>query len=327
VANAAPISPSQQLLHVSRTQQSSSNTARNTKRQRASAAITVLFSDLVNSTQIAAQLDPEEWREIVTGYHHAAAEAIERFGGHVAKKLGDGLLIYFGWPTAAEPEVVARHAEAAGRIDEAITYLQRAGEQAQTRSAHGEAIAQFRKAIALLETQPASAQRDTREVALQLTLGSSLNAVRGYAHPEVGAAYERARVLCEAVGDARPLGIALLGLATFHQGRGEVERARILAARLLTAAEQRGDTEMALLAHSTVANPEYFQGKFASALAHCEAVRTLYEPKRHHSLASVVTIDPGVDALCTGAWALWTLGWPDRAARTGVRGGRVGQAA
>jgi tetratricopeptide (TPR) repeat protein len=115
------------------------------------------------------------------------------------------------------------------------------------------------------------------------------------------------------VGDARPLGIALLGLATFHQGRGEVERARILATRLLTAAEQRGDTEMALLAHSTVANPEYFQGKFASALAHCEAVRTLYEPKRHHSLASVVTIDPGVDALCTGAWALWTLGWPDRA--------------
>jgi class 3 adenylate cyclase len=139
--------------------------------------LTVLFCDLVGSTDIASHLDPEEWREIVTGYHHAAAEAIERFGGHVAKKLGDGLLIYFGWPTAAEPEVVARHAEAAGRIDEAITYLQRAGELAQTRSAHGEAIAQFRKAIALLDSQPAGAQqRDTREVALQLTLGSSLNA-------------------------------------------------------------------------------------------------------------------------------------------------------
>jgi len=214
-------------------------------------------------------------------------------------RVVDVILAQFPELAAAEPEVVARHAEAAGRIDEAISYLQRAGEQAQARSAHGEAIAQFRKAIALIATQPEGAQRDTHEVALQLLLGGSLSAVRGYAHPEVGAAYERARVLCEAVGDARPLGIALAGLATFYQGRGEVERARILAARLLTAAEQRGDTEMALLAHSTVANPEYFQGKFASALAHCEAARTLYEPGRHRGLASVSTGDRCVGSLGT----------------------------
>src|SRR5579864_8873835 len=47
--------------------------------------LTVLFCDLAGSTQIAAQLDPEEWRETVAGYHHAAAEAINRFGGHVAQ--------------------------------------------------------------------------------------------------------------------------------------------------------------------------------------------------------------------------------------------------
>jgi class 3 adenylate cyclase len=60
----------------------------------------VLFCDLVNSTSIAAQLDPEEWREIVAGYHHAAARAIERFGGHVAQYLGDGVMAYFGYPEA-----------------------------------------------------------------------------------------------------------------------------------------------------------------------------------------------------------------------------------
>jgi class 3 adenylate cyclase len=49
--------------------------------------LTVLFCDLVNSTRLAAQLDPEEWREIVAGYHRAAAQAIERFGGHVAQTL------------------------------------------------------------------------------------------------------------------------------------------------------------------------------------------------------------------------------------------------
>jgi class 3 adenylate cyclase/predicted ATPase len=60
----------------------------------------VLFCDLVGSTEIAAQLDPEEWREVVAGYHRAAAEAITRFGGHVAKYLGDGVMAFFGWPEA-----------------------------------------------------------------------------------------------------------------------------------------------------------------------------------------------------------------------------------
>ena len=52
--------------------------------------LTVLFCDLVGSTEIAARLDPEEWRETVGAYHRAAAAAITRFGGHVAKYLGDG---------------------------------------------------------------------------------------------------------------------------------------------------------------------------------------------------------------------------------------------
>jgi class 3 adenylate cyclase/tetratricopeptide (TPR) repeat protein len=64
--------------------------------------LTVLFCDLVGSTEIASQLDPEEWRELIAGYHHATAESITRFGGHVAKYLGDGVVAYFGWPEAHE---------------------------------------------------------------------------------------------------------------------------------------------------------------------------------------------------------------------------------
>jgi class 3 adenylate cyclase/tetratricopeptide (TPR) repeat protein len=62
--------------------------------------LTVLFCDLVNSTAIATQLDPEEWRELIAEYHRVAAEAIERFGGYVAQYQGDGVLAYFGWPQA-----------------------------------------------------------------------------------------------------------------------------------------------------------------------------------------------------------------------------------
>ncbi|MBV8773285.1 MAG: AAA family ATPase [Deltaproteobacteria bacterium] len=54
----------------------------------------------MNSTSIAARLDPEEWKELVDAYHQAAAQAIERFGGHVAQYLGDGIMAYFGWPEA-----------------------------------------------------------------------------------------------------------------------------------------------------------------------------------------------------------------------------------
>jgi class 3 adenylate cyclase/tetratricopeptide (TPR) repeat protein len=74
--------------------------------------LTVLFCDLVGSTAIAAQLDPEEWRETVAGYHRAAAAAMTRFDGYVAKYLGDGVMAYFGWPAAHDND--AERAACAG---------------------------------------------------------------------------------------------------------------------------------------------------------------------------------------------------------------------
>src|SRR6185369_8603584 len=137
---------------------------------------------------------------------------------------------------AAEPEVVARHAEAAGRIDEAIEHYGRAGEEAQARSAHEEAIAQLRTAIHLLGTRPPEADRDAREVALQLLVGSSLAVASGFSHPDTGAAYERAQALAETGGDVEGLGLARLGLAIHAQTRGEIERGRALAAQVAAAA-------------------------------------------------------------------------------------------
>jgi class 3 adenylate cyclase/tetratricopeptide (TPR) repeat protein len=66
--------------------------------------LTVLFSDLVGSTEIAAHLDAEDWREIAAQYQRATAAAVTGFGGHVAKYLGDGLMVYFGWPQAHEDD-------------------------------------------------------------------------------------------------------------------------------------------------------------------------------------------------------------------------------
>ncbi len=75
--------------------------------------LTVLFCDLVGSTELASGLDPEDWREVVRGYQHLCSEVVERFDGHVAQYLGDGVLIYLGWPQAHEDD--AERAVRAGR--------------------------------------------------------------------------------------------------------------------------------------------------------------------------------------------------------------------
>ena len=84
--------------------------------------LTVLFCDLVGSTEIAARLDPEEWRDMIAAYHRAAAEAITQFGGYVAQYLGDGVMAYFGWPEAHDNNA-ERAARAGLSILDAISKL------------------------------------------------------------------------------------------------------------------------------------------------------------------------------------------------------------
>ena len=64
--------------------------------------LTVEFIDLVGSTALSEQFDPEELREVVGAYQAACEEVIQHFGGYVARYMGDGLLVYFGYPTAQE---------------------------------------------------------------------------------------------------------------------------------------------------------------------------------------------------------------------------------
>jgi class 3 adenylate cyclase/tetratricopeptide (TPR) repeat protein len=66
--------------------------------------LTVLFCDLVGSTQLSGQLDPEDLRTVVRTYQEAAAEVVQLYEGHIAQYLGDGLLVYFGYPTAHEDD-------------------------------------------------------------------------------------------------------------------------------------------------------------------------------------------------------------------------------
>ncbi len=86
--------------------------------------VTVMFCDLVGSTSISAQLDAEEWRDLVKAYLDAACAAVTEMGGRVAKKLGDGVMVLFGYPVAQENDA-ERAARAALLIQRALAEVNR----------------------------------------------------------------------------------------------------------------------------------------------------------------------------------------------------------
>jgi predicted ATPase/class 3 adenylate cyclase len=84
--------------------------------------LTVMFCDLVGSTELATNLDPEQLRDLMQAYQRACSEVIERYEGHVAQYLGDGLMVYFGWPRAHEDDAV-RAVRAGLDVMEAVSRL------------------------------------------------------------------------------------------------------------------------------------------------------------------------------------------------------------
>jgi class 3 adenylate cyclase/tetratricopeptide (TPR) repeat protein len=80
--------------------------------------MTVMFCDLVGSTALAELLDPEDFRDVLSGYQHACARAIERFNGYTAKYIGDGLVAYFGYPRAHEDDAQRAVHAGLGILDE-----------------------------------------------------------------------------------------------------------------------------------------------------------------------------------------------------------------
>jgi class 3 adenylate cyclase len=84
--------------------------------------VTVMSSDLVGSTALSTRIDPEDLREVISAYQKCVAETVQRFGGFVAKSMGDGVLIYFGYPRAHEDD--AERAVRAGlELVMAVGYL------------------------------------------------------------------------------------------------------------------------------------------------------------------------------------------------------------
>ncbi len=214
-----------------------------------------------------------------------------------------------------QPEIVAHHFTEAGRTDEAIEYWQRAGKRAAQQSAHPEAIAHFSRALELLSTLPDTPARTRRELTLQTSIGPALMVTKGYAAPDVVAAYARARELCRQLGDAVDLFPVLWGLWLFYLGRADYDQVRELGQQLLHLATASQDPDQLLEATMVVGVGHFYAGELQQAHAIFERSMEVYDPEKHHSLAyRFGGLDPGVAAYGHDGWTLWLLGYPDQAA-------------
>ncbi|MFQ5937155.1 MAG: AAA family ATPase, partial [Acidiferrobacterales bacterium] len=215
-----------------------------------------------------------------------------------------------------EPELLAHHYTEAGLAERAISYWQRAGQQASERSAYVEALAHLRKGLELIKNLPDTPEHAKQELALYITLGPALMGVKGHGAQEVGHAYQRARELCQQVGEPTEVFTVTWGLWFHYQFRAQFETARGLADEVLALAERQDDPTLRLQAHHAAWTTLLCSGELRLCRDHAERGIALYNLDEHRSHAFVYGgHDPGACCRYTAAVTLWFLGYPDQALR------------
>jgi class 3 adenylate cyclase/tetratricopeptide (TPR) repeat protein len=210
-----------------------------------------------------------------------------------------------------QPELLARHCAEAGLVERSIGYWLKAGEQAIARGAVTEAAAQVRKGLALLSGVPDGAARQQQELDLQIALGQALIATKGYAAPEPGEAYARARQLCEQLNRPAQLGPVLAGQFAFRLVRGELEQAGHHAEEIRQLGEARNDVMWKCFSSIPSGVTAFFLGKFIDARAYYENGLSLWDPM--YRLFAPMPEDLYVQILSFLSRTLLCLGYVDQA--------------
>ena len=252
-------------------------------------------------------------------YHQQIAEVLEHADGF-------------------QPELVAYHYTEAGLPEKAVDYWHSAAHRALERSANVEGVRHIMQGLAALETLSTNANTaaqqvaaEQRELELQTTLGTALIATKGYASPEVEAAYTRARELLETLEKREETYVedesdtlfdrikdlrfpVLFGLWLSHLVRGRLLSARELGEACLAIAKQAENQAFEVEAHRALGATLYYLSEFKSALAHLEAGIERYQPQHHPVPAFLHYVaEPGMTLLAYSSPLLWCIGYPNQA--------------
>ena len=229
-----------------------------------------------------------------TYLHEAIGKALERLYGEQAGEVAVHL---------------ARHFAESGDSVKAIRYLQEAGERARRVSANAEAVVHLRRALLLLGDLPMGRIRDEYELSVMITLGAALIAIKGYAAPEVEAAFDRAKTLCEGIGDTPQLFPALWGLWSFHLVRASHPTSLELGEQLRHIAGR--EPGFLLEAHRALGSTLLYMGEIRQARRHLQKGVELYDPRYHSGHTYYYGQNPLVACMSSLALAFWALGHPE----------------
>jgi predicted ATPase len=209
---------------------------------------------------------------------------------------------------------IAGHLEQGGLIEEAVPYYERAAEVASRIHAYEEAIGHLNQALVLLGTLTESADRDRRELALQIALGPPLRESRGWAAPEMGEMVARAWKLSERVGTQPQRLRVMLELVSFRVVRGTgLHEALETAEGALQLALAQKDPSLLALAYHLVGEIRCQMGEFTRARECLEQAADLYDRRDHATHTRLLGVDYGVSSPCLASHALWHLGYSEQA--------------
>ncbi len=230
------------------------------------------------------------------------------------RQIGNRLEAGHGGKAREIASELAEHFVRGRDAPRAVQYLLHAGENARQRSAYQEAIAHLTRGIEMLGQLPDTVERARQEVDLQTNLGLTYMAAKGYATPEVGTAYARARALCQQMDDAPQLPRVLGGLWIFHLGRAELSTAREMAEQMLALGQKNRDPAILGPAHHGLGQVFFASGEFAPARDHLEQAFALFTRQLLSSPGAISSVQDGrVISLGGLALSLWHLGYPDQA--------------
>ena len=211
---------------------------------------------------------------------------------------------------------LAYHFSRSRNPEKAVEYLHLAGTQAMMRGALPQAIGNFEGALGLVKTFPSGSRRDALELQLLTPLGTAYIATRGYAAPEVGPVFIRARELCERIGQPTQLFAVVWGNFAWHVVRGEMGLSMDWAREAMALAERFNDPGIWMEALFLLGVTLFYRGDFVGAIAQYEKALSRYDDRERTRLwASRVGEDAGITHRCYLSLALWQLGYPEQAVR------------
>ena len=217
----------------------------------------------------------------------------------------------------AQPEILAHHYTRAGLTDTAVTWWDRAGDQAIRRSANLEALRHFRRAIELLQQGQETPEREALELAIRIKLSGPLIATGGYVTAELAENYARAWQLCTKLGEDKSAFPVMYGQWVIPYVRGDMAAALQNSQTFLHQAERQSDAGLLMMGHRIYGSSLVWSGDTLTGSGHLRHALSLYRATEHDRLAYTFSQHPRTAALAHLCLALQHLGHLDQAMAAG----------